>query len=307
MTMMSDRYQQLMQRIVAGEKVMIDGGTGSDVERRGVERVTHGWTGGAALSHPEVVQQVHADYIKTGANLIITNTFATHMGVLRDTGAEADFEALNRRAVELAVAARDASGKSSVLVGAGISHWTFTGDDPTLDELERNATEQASIMAAAGADVFILEMVIDIERMHCLLRAAHSTGLPVWVGFTVGTEDGELPDPTIMTLRGGELLADAVQALEGQDVDLVAIMHTDIALVDQCLEVTFSHWSAPVAVYAHDTKRADGAYVFDDVISPEDYAAHAARWLDRGVHVIGGCCGTRPDHMTEIANLTSVT
>lgn len=304
---MTGRYEKLMSRVRSGERVMIDGGTGSEMERRGISRVTNGWTGGSALSHPNTVRAVHVDYIGTGANVIISNTFATHKSVLRDVGVEANFEALNRRSVELAVEARDAAGRPDVVVGGGMSHWSWTGDNPSLDQLEADATEQATIMAQAGAEVLVLEMMINIDRMLRLMAAARSTGLPVWVGFTVGTEDGKLHTPGAMTLRDGELLADAIAALDGFDVDLITIMHTDVALIDPCLDVMFEKWSGPIGVYAHSASESDGEIRFDDVISPADYAARCQGWIERGVNVIGGCCGTRPDHMHEIAKLETVT
>ena len=164
------------------------------------------------------------------------------MGVLRDAGAEADFDALNRRSVELAIEARDAGGRPEVVVAAGVSHWSFIDQDPPLEEFERNATEQMAILANAGAELIILEMMVSIDRMLRLVTAAKTTGLPVWVGFAVGGEARELPDPNIMTLRSGELLAEAVAALDGLGVDLITIMHTDVSHVDHCLNVVFQEW-----------------------------------------------------------------
>lgn len=291
-----NRYTALMERIASGEKVLIDGATGSEMERRGVPGHTNGWFGGAALSHPDVLREVHLEYIRTGANLVISNTFATHRGVLYDAGAEADFEALNRRSVELAVEARDAGGRPEVVVAAGVSHWSFTGQDVSLDELEHSAVEQMSIMGAAGAEVIVLEMMVSIDRMLRLVRAAKMTGLPLWVGFAVGGEVGELPDPNVMTLPTGELLGDAVTALEGLGVDLVTIMHTDVALIDPCLDVLFDRWPGHVGVYAH-------SWPEENPISPADYAVACARWLDRGVVLVGGCCGTEPEHLVALSRI----
>lgn len=304
---MTGRYDQLMRRIGSGQQIMIDGGTGSEMERRDIPSINNAWTCRAALSHPEIVRDVHVEYIEAGANVVISNTFATHKSMLRDAGLESDFEAVNRRAVEIAVEARDVSGRNTVVVAAGMSHWSFTGDEPMLDELERDAVEQAAIMAEAGAELFVLEMMSNIERMHRLVLAAKATGLPVWVGLTVGSDEGILHTPGVMTLRSGELLVDAIAALDGLDIGLVAIMHTDVALIDPCLDVTFEAWDGPVGVYAHSGKEVKDEWSFDDVITPERYAALSSGWLDRGIHLIGGCCGTRPDHIREIAKIDSVT
>ncbi len=293
------RYDDLMERIAAGEKLLIDGATGSEMERRGVPGHANGWFGGAALTHPDILRSVHAEYIDIGANLIISNTFATHMGVLRDAGAEADFEVLNRRSVELAVEARDAASRPEVVVAAGISHWSFTGENPPLDELERDAAEQLRIMADAGAELVILEMMISIERMQRLIAAAKTTRLPIWVGFSVGGEaDATLPDPNVMTLRDGDTLADAIDALTGHDIDLITIMHTDVGLIDPCLDVMSKHWSGPIGVYAHSHP--------PDIISPSDYAARSKGWLDHSACVIGACCHTEPAHLRELAKIDGV-
>ncbi|NNF70477.1 MAG: homocysteine S-methyltransferase family protein, partial [Acidimicrobiia bacterium] len=257
---------------------------------------TDGWYGGAALSHPDILRDVHEEYIRLGANLIISNTFATHKGVLRDAGVEDDFEALNRRSVELAVEARDSGDRPEVVVAAGISHWSFTGEDPSLDDLERDATEQVAIMAAAGAELIILEMMISVDRMHRLIKAAKTTGLPIWVGFAVGGEEGEIPDRNVMTLRSGDLLADAIDSLDGLGIDLISIMHTDVDLVDPCLDVMFERWPGPIGVYAHSWRGID----------PVDYATFSQGWLERGVNLIGGCCGTVPDHIVELAKIDSL-
>lgn len=289
-------YERLLGRVRAGEKLLIDGATGSEMERRGVPEHSNGWFGGAALSHPEILREVHAEYIETGANLVISNTFATHLGVLRDAGVPDDFERLNRRSVEIAVEARDAGGRPEVVVAAGVSHWSFTGRAQSLDALEHDALEQMAIMECAGAEVFVLEMMVSIDRMRRLITAAKTTGLPVWVGFSVGGERGELPDPSVMSLRDGDLLEDAIDALDGLGIDVVSIMHTDVRLVDACLDVVFARWDGPVGVYAH-------SWPDENPIAPRDYAALGEGWLDRGVALIGGCCGTEPAHLRALAEL----
>ncbi|MGB0385433.1 MAG: homocysteine S-methyltransferase family protein [Ardenticatenaceae bacterium] len=75
-----------MQRIHHGERILIDGATGTEVERRGVPQLDNAWNGGGALTHPDIVRQIHEDYIGCGAQIVISNTFATARHVLRDAG-----------------------------------------------------------------------------------------------------------------------------------------------------------------------------------------------------------------------------
>ena len=295
---------RLISRVRAGETVVIDGATGTECERRGVPKLDNAWNGGAALSQPGVVREVHSDYLAAGAQLIIANTFATHKHVLEAAGVADDFVAYNRRGVELAVQARAAAGTDEVVVAAGISNWTWAGEHPTLDVLRRNSAEQAAAMKDGGAELLVLEMMIDIDRMTATLEGARTSGLPIWVGFTCGLEPGSsLPDDGVARLRDGEPLADAIRTLDGYDIGAITIMHTDVELIDGCLDVALDVWPGVVGVYAHSGAYTGGDWVFDRVISPGDYRSYAQRWSDRGVRVIGGCCGIGPDHIRALASL----
>lgn len=305
MSSSNSRAERLAARLAGGAVVVIDGGTGTECERRGVPKLDHAWNGGAALSHPDVVRQIHRDYLDAGAEVIIANTFATHRHALEVAGVADDFELYNRRGVELAIEARAGSGHADAVVAAGISNWTWEGDHPPLDVLARNAADQAAELAAAGAELLVLEMMIDIGRMRATLDGASTVGLPLWVGFTVGSEEGErFADDGTVRLRDGELLADAIAALDGYDVSAIAIMHTVVDLVDGALDVALDRWTGPVAVYAHSGDYVDGDWIYDGVISPADYAARARGWIDRGVRIVGGCCGTGPEHVRALAELT---
>lgn len=290
-------YDKLMQRISAGERILIDGATGTEVERRGVPQLDNAWNGGGALSHPEIVRQVHEDYIRHGAEIIIANTFATTRHALSDAGVEHQFDDLNRVGVELALEARVGMQRPDVLVAGGISYWSWTGNHPPLDSLRKDVEHQAGLMARTGADLLMLEMMVDIDRMLVTFEAAETAGLPVWIGMTCeADEDG-------VRLRNGEPLDDALAALEGRNVPLISLMHMDVTKIDICLDALKRHWSGPIGVYAHSSHRADGKWVYDDAVTPQAYATAAARWLQNGVQVIGGCCGVRVPHIEKLAEI----
>jgi S-methylmethionine-dependent homocysteine/selenocysteine methylase len=287
-----------MERIQNGEEILIDGATGTEIERRGVPQLENAWNGGGALSHPVVLRSVHEDYIREGAEIVISNTFATHRHALRDAGVEHQFEAFNRRGVELAVEARDRLQAPDVLVAGGISYWSWAGNWPASKDLLTSTEEEASIMAEAGADLLMLEMMVDIDRMLVTLEAAQTSGLPVWVGLSCKPDESG----AMNLLRGGSL-AEALDAIKDKSVPLVSIMHTEVEYVDKCLDIVKDRWLGPVGVYAHSARWVDGACIFDATISPEDYAANAKFWLGRGVQVIGGCCGLGVDHIKTLKNL----
>lgn len=284
---------------------MIDGGTGTEVERRGVPQLTDAWNGGGALSHPEVLKAIHADYIRHGAEIVISNTFATSRNLLEDAGVPELFHDYNRRGVEIACEARDESGRQDVLVAGSISHWSFSGRLPSLDELRDGAAEQAITMQQSGADLIMLEMMIEIPRMLAVLSGAKESGLPVWVGVSCAPDSegvmylqaGESDANGLVKAGEGETLAQAIAALGDKEIELLSIMHTDVAHIESCLNVVQAHWGGMVGVYAHSGEYINGDWVFEDTITPEDFTSACQQWLGRSIQIIGGCCGIRPDHI----------
>lgn len=287
-----NRYQAVMQRLRDGDRILIDGATGTEIERRGVPMVDNAWNGGGALTHPEIVRQVHEAYIGCGAQLVISNTFSTSRHVLRDADLEEQFEFLNRRGIELAREARASMQAPHVLVAGGITHWSFTHNLPSRQQLRANIEEQAVIMADAGADLIMLEMMADVERMLILLAAAQKSGLPVWVGFSC-----EVDEQGVVRLLDGPTLVEGLEAIRDRDVPVVNIMHTEVEYIPACLDVLQANWTGPIGVYAHSGDFVAPNWIFNDTISPEAYASAATTWVERGVQVIGGCCGIGVEHM----------
>ena len=290
-----DRYHSFMQRLHQGERILIDGATGTEIERRGVPMVDNAWNGGGALTHPDIVRGVHEDYIRHGAQVVISNTFSTSRHTLQDAGMEEHFEFLNRRGVELAREARENMDAPNVLVAGGMSVISFTTNFPTREKLRINAKEQAAIMDDAGADLIMLEMMMDVERMLIMLESGQKTDLPVWVGFSCEVdEEGEV------RLLHGPKLAEGLGAIQDKNVGLVNIMHTEVEDIDAALDIVQSHWDGPIGVYAHSGKFVAPNWIFNDIISPEDYSSAAKTWMARGVQVIGGCCGIGKEHIAQL-------
>ena len=297
--MYTKNYTSILNRIKLGECILIDGATGTECERRGVPQVLNTWNSGAALSHPDIVRVIHKEYIECGAEIIITNTFSSSRHCLRSAGIEHKFEDLTNAAVRLAVEARDQSGKPNVLVAGGITHWIWTQEKPSINELEQNSRDQAMLMAHGGCDLIMLEMLSHIDRLIACIDGAQASGLPVWPGISVIPKNGEL------CLLGGESLIDTLHAIKEKDVPLLNIMHTEVDYIDECLDILDMHWDGLTGVYAHvcHFSEENSKAIFDDTISPSDYAIAAKRWKQRGVKLIGGCCGVRKEHICELQKI----
>ncbi|MDG1088630.1 MAG: homocysteine S-methyltransferase family protein, partial [Acidimicrobiales bacterium] len=175
---------ELGVRLANSELILIDGATGTDIERRGVPMVENAWCGVSALTHGDDVRAVHRAHIDAGAELIIANTYASSRHLLARAGEEEHFAEINRRAVALAIEARDQAGRPEVLIAGSMSTSRQGGPFPDVEIARANFAEQAIILTEAGVDIIVLEMMRDIEQTEVCLEGALATGLPVWLGVS---------------------------------------------------------------------------------------------------------------------------
>src|SRR6266536_965708 len=288
--------ERLNARLAAGEVVVIDGATGTELEARGVPMDDAAWCGVANLDYQDVVRDVHADYIRAGAAVVIANTFSTDRLRLGDAGVADRVEEANRNAVAAALEARALVRRPDVVVAASVSRAAAFGIDGITRRVDRATllhvyTQQASILAQAGADLIALEMISAPDHGEVALEAARSVGLPVWLGLSAErTADGRIAAWQAPERPFDEL----VQALAAPDLAAILVMHTDVADVDGALESVFAHWAGPVGVYPHVGSFAPPSWQFDPSFTPADLVAHARRWVERGARLVGGACGLGP-------------
>lgn len=296
---------RLQERLAQPEVVILDGATGTELERRGVPMDDVAWSGAAILSHIDVLRAVHADYIRAGAEIVTTNTFATSRTMLAAAGLADEVRAINRAAVDAARVARDeAAGERAVWIAGSISPMA-PGTDPARRAHVRFAAaefrEQAEILAEAGVDLILLEMMRDVDYTQAALTAAAATGLPVWVGFScVRSAAGEIVmAPGIVRDLPFETV---MREVDLRQASLVAVMHTAVEDTRPALEIAREGWPALLGAYAHSGGFAMPHWQFDEVVAPEDYLGEAERWAAMGVQVIGGCCGIGPEHIRRLAD-----
>lgn len=290
----------VQERLKNGGLVLIDGATGTDIERRGVPMVEGAWCGTSAFTHPDDVRAVHLAHIEAGAEVIIANTYASSRHLLEAAGHGDVFEDTNRISVELALEARKQSGNNDVLVAGSMSTTAQGGPYPTVDVARSSFYAQAEILAAAGADLIVLEMMRDIELTEVCLEAALATELPVWLGIScVVTND------VAMMWNETDTVEAFLAHFKDAPVDVLAVMHTEVDFIDPCLDVVLEHWNGPIGVYAQTGIFEPPVWRFIDTISAADYATQCERWIERGVQVIGGCCGIGHEHIAELRPLIS--
>lgn len=290
---------ELERRIERGDIIVLDGATGTELEKRGVPMDDAAWCAAALVTHPETVREVHEDYIRAGADVIITNTFPTARHVLEPAGMGERFRELNTLAVELAKQARESVAGGAVYIAGSISTFSPHNDDsqePLEDTARANYREQAEVLAEAGVDLIALEMMRDIEQTRYAVEAAASTGLPVWVGFSCK----RAADGTVVLWDEGHTLAEALAETPLLGASVVNVMHTLVQDAGPALSEVAAGWEGPVGAYPHAGKFVMPNWHFTDMISPEDFAGRSREWLDLGARIIGGCCGIGPDHIRAL-------
>ncbi|MDP6452695.1 MAG: homocysteine S-methyltransferase family protein [SAR202 cluster bacterium] len=302
----------LQERLARGDVVILDGPTSTQLERKGLSNATGAWSALANLDRPDIVRQVHEEYIDAGADVITTNTFATSRVTLETVGRGELVREINQRAVEAALIARDrtANGRDVAIAGS-ISHFPGWDQDsrgnflnraqPSEDRARANFQEQAKILAEAGCDLILLEMMRDVNVAALAIESAVPTGLPVWVGYTCWMDDADLV--RIGQHHGygdGPTFEEALQTILPKGGSLMAVMHTDVEQTSSALKALQRSWNGPLGAYAHSSDMDRPDWQFDDIISPQDYLAHSMEWVDMGVQLIGSCCGTGPDHIRTL-------
>lgn len=287
----------LQDRLDRGEIVLLDGATGTELERRGVPMDKVAWSAAANDSHASTVREVHEDYIRAGADVITTNTFASQRHVLELAGMGDQVRELNLRAVRIAQQARENSYNGRTVSIAG-SMSTFyagleRGNAPSPTQARVNYLEQAELLAEGGVDLLALEMIQDTEQGAYAVEAALKTGMPMWIGFSCKlSEDG-----SSLQLMRGQSLEDGLDVLLPPGGSAVTVMHTLTEHTIRVLRAVMARWSGPVGAYPHSGRFVMPNWQFHDIISPSGYLTEAQEWIQMGVQIVGGCCGIGPDHI----------
>jgi methionine synthase I (cobalamin-dependent)/5,10-methylenetetrahydrofolate reductase len=246
------------------------------------------------LSNPNLVKQVHAEYLEAGAEVIETNTFGAHRFKLGPHGLEAQVRKINREGARIA---REAVGEKGLVAGAigPLGKPLEPIGSIRADEAQAAYREQAEGLLEGGVDVFVIETMPSLDQAKAALAAVRSLGseLPVGVSLTFNEEGNTLY---------GDSPEDAVRELEALDVPLVGANCSQgpQAMLETLSRMAAVARSAKLAAMPNAGSPAyvDGRYVY--LCTPEYMATWARRFLEAGASVVGGCCGTTPAHIRDL-------
>lgn len=285
--------------------VLLDGGMGRELGFRGVEVSRYIWSAQALLDAPEVVREIHTDYIAAGADVITTNTYCTLRTHLGKAEVADRYEELNRLAGQLAVDARDAADRPALIAGSLAPMFESYRPDMVLPVAESEPVyrEQADILADY-VDFFICETMSKSDEAVAAARAGAATGKPVWVSFNLHPSKHGY-------VRSGESIADAVAALDGVPVAGFLANCCMPELIEAGMPELIKTGATYVGGYANTflptpddwTLEENDLHNLRDDLDPPAYLGFVESWLSQGATVVGGCCGTRPAHIRAIADV----
>ncbi|MFI5273068.1 MAG: bifunctional homocysteine S-methyltransferase/methylenetetrahydrofolate reductase [Ktedonobacterales bacterium] len=259
------------------------------------------------LTHPELVQDIHLQYIRAGAQVIETNTFGANAAKLAAYGLEDQVQNINRRAAKLAYEARDIAGRPVFVAGAvgpsGLPHVRAAGDDgQPLRAMRALFRTQIEALVEGGADLLILETFSNLaELRQAVLAAKETASLPIVAQMTFGDETQS---------ASGNTPFEAAAVLGALGVDVVGVncsigpAGTLDAVEQMSVALRTLHPGAPDTVLlsaqpnAGLPARVHNRFLY--VSTPDYFAEYARRFASAGVRLIGGCCGTTPAHIAAM-------
>lgn len=307
--MPASALETIEQSLRARQVVVMDGATGTELERRGAATHKGAWCAMASVTEPELLRAVHEDYIRAGARVITTNTFSTNRIMLEPAGLGSRFRELNREAVRLALEARERTGMAGqVAVAGSMSHQLpfQPGTDqrdpqaaPPPEVAEAHFREMAQVLAESGVDLLLMEMMSDPDLANPAIRAAIATGLPVWVGFSVTAGPSGAP---VAYTRPELTVDDLLEQVPLSGVAAAGIMHSKAHTVAPAIERLKARWSGPLMAYPDSGYFTMPHWNFVDIIPVEDFVAYSRRWAAEGVQLLGGCCGLGTEHIRGLAS-----
>jgi len=274
--------------------LLIDGAMGTLLFSRGIPQRAS--LDELVLSRPDMVSAVHREYIAAGADIIETNTFSASRARLAPLGLGDRTTLINRRGAQLAREARETSGREVLVAGSvgPISSPLHGPGHLSNDEAARAVSEQVEGLLEGGVDLLMIETASDLGHLLAALTAARRlSDLPIVVSMSFGED---------LTAADGTTPAAAAGAMHDMGVDALGVNcgSGPIAGIDVLGQMVGSAHESPLLIMPNAglPGRVGGQFVW--AAEPDYFAEEVPRFLAAGARLIGGCCGTTPEHLAAM-------
>jgi 5-methyltetrahydrofolate--homocysteine methyltransferase len=284
------------ERVAQGDILISDGAMGTYLHARGLKpgECPEGW----CVSHPELIKAIHEAYIAAGADIVETNSFGGTCYKLKPYGLEGKVRELNQAAVALAKRAITGKGYVAASVGPTGQIVEDEGGDVTPQALYEAFNEQVVALAEAGADALCIETMVSLaEALQAIKAVKENTKLPVICTFTF--EPGARGFRTMMGVTPERAAGEAVSA--GADIVGANCGNGIVNMIEVTRQIRAAQPNTPILIQANaGTPVLQGdKTVFPE--TPEFMASKVPDLIKAGAQIIGGCCGTTPDHIAAMA------
>jgi S-methylmethionine-dependent homocysteine/selenocysteine methylase len=288
------------------EVVLLDGGLGQELVRRSRQPAHPLWSLQVMLNEPALVEQVHVEFLHAGARVLTLNTYAATPERLGRQSMEDQFVAIQQRAIEIALRARERAAQPEKIRISGCLPPLVASYHPELTPSFAQCLEEYRRIVAVeweAVDLFLCETMACQVEAQAAAQAASESGKPAWVALTV---EDEYPTET-PRLRSGELLEEVVDSLGAFAVDAILLNCSKPEALSPALSI-LAKQPRPFGAYANGFTSVRGLQVDGTVdalqarqdLGPEAYAHIARAWVERGARLVGGCCEVGPSHIAEL-------
>ncbi len=289
--------KNFLDRLKNGEVILFDGAMGTMLYSKGV--FFNRCFDEINLSNPNLVKSIHKEYLDAGVDILTTNTFGATTPRLQEYGYSEQLEEINKKGVQIAREVIKEAGKEDEVYIAGCIGPLGIKIEPlgalSNEEAVEYFKQQAKALYEEGVDLFSLETFVDLNELHqCIIAVKQICDLPVVASITIKNNGTSLygTEPELYT-----------SMIDKWGADLVGLNCSDgpkdmMLAVENMVKAT----NKPICVQpnAGVPRNVDGRNIY--LCTPEYMAEYSRRFIQKGVNIVGGCCGTTPEHIKEISN-----
>ena len=284
---------------------LLDGGMGREIQERRPQAAHGLWSASVLLDEPDLVVEIHREYIDAGAVVITTNNYATVPSYLSKAGMQDRYRELTRLAATLARRAVRESGKDVAVAGSlPPLEESYRADLVPSPEVAQPIYQGIAEALRDDVDLYICETMSSAAEAHTAAGAAlaHGQGKPVYVAWTLDETPGQ-------GLRSGETVKEAVDALAGLAVAGYLFNCTHPETIEAGLRELKILTTKPIGCYPNRLNKVPEGWTLDNEITtglrsdlPQHlYVAAMLRSIEAGATLVGGCCGIGPSDIRALA------
>ena len=303
-------YSNLENKLTSSEVVILDGGMGAELEKFGASIDKDLWSGRCSIDNPEIVREVHQNFVNSGADVITTNTYASTPISMKEYGYDGYIEDWNNASVKIARQVADSSDREVAVAGSVSTCGSWDKIEPKL--LKPGFDQQISILSDAGVDLIILEAMTSSTRtIETILESSNKSNLPVWLSIScaLDREQNKL-------MLGYQESINYSKAFFYDDFEIainkftsmhdgpILVAHTDFKITNQAVKEIRKNHKGIIGAYPNNGFFEKPHWNTAEDILPKNYCEEAKLWIESGAQIIGGCCGIGPSHIKSLSDLS---